>query len=341
MSIERGRQALRLQAPAEIPHTQYLSNVPYMSHVTGLPEDHPNLGLEACRRLDYDLIWTTDGPDLKGRLTDLGVHYWGDHRPERDTRHCPFATAEEVLAFNAVAEYGLPDPAEQTRRYNESYHRAQAGDWSFAVYPGGIYRTIVSFLIAAFGWERWLEAAGADPPRFEEVVESFFQVSRAYYEAWARTDIEAFICHDDMVWAQGAFMHPKWYRRNVFPHYRELWRPLRDRGIKVLFCSDGNFTEFVDDLAEAGADGFIFEPITDLDYVVKHYGQTHVIVGNADCRILMFGTDDDIRAEVRRCLDLGRDCPGYFFAVGNHIPDNIPVERVALCLDTYFALRKR
>jgi uroporphyrinogen-III decarboxylase len=101
----------------------------------------------------------------------------------------------------------------------------------------------------------------------------------------------------------------------------------------VLFCSDGNFTAFVDDLVRAGADGFIFEPVTSLDVIVERYGQTHVVVGNADCRILARGNREEIRAEVLRCARLGRNCPGYFFAVGNHIPFDVPLENVLYYLD--------
>ena len=86
-------------------------------------------------------------------------------------------------------------------------------------------------------------------------------------------------------------------------------------------------------IAAAGADGFIFEPYTRLDTIVERYGKTHVIVGNVDTRILTFGTHDQIRAEVKRCADLGRDCPGYFFAVGNHIPYNVPIPAVECYLD--------
>jgi len=35
---------------------------------------------------------------------------------------------------------------------------------------------------------------------------------------------------------------------------------------------------------------------------------------------------DEIRAEVKRCTDVGRDLSGYFYAVGNHIPYNVPIE---------------
>jgi len=144
-----------------------------------------------------------------------------------------------------------------------------------------------------------------------------------------------------MVWTEGAIFHPDWYRRYVFPRYKKLWQPLSEAGKKVLFCSDGDFTEFVDDIAAAGADGFIFEPLTDLRYITERYGQTHVIIGNADTRALTFGDLDDVRREVERCMTLGKPCPGYFIAVGNHIPPNVPVDNALYYLDLVDRLGRR
>jgi uroporphyrinogen-III decarboxylase len=207
----------------------------------------------------------------------------------------------------------------------------------FAVVPGGYYNTVFSWCILTFGWEMFLSAAVRDPERFDRVLDGFFEISLASYRAQAQTTIKAFISHDDIVWTAGAVFHPNWYRRYVFPRHKKLWAPLREKGIKLLFCSDGNFTEFVDDLAEAGADGFIFEPLTDLEYVASRYGKTHVIIGNIDCRILAHGTREQIEAEVKRCADIGRNCPGYFFAVGNHIPHDVPIENA----DYYIELINR
>jgi len=144
-----------------------------------------------------------------------------------------------------------------------------------------------------------------------------------------------------MVWTAGSIFRPEFYRTYVFPNYKRYWDCVRDAGKKVLFCSDGNFTQYVDDLAAAGAEGFIFEPTTDLEYIVRKYGRTHVIMGNADCRILTYGTRDQVRAEVQRCMDLGRNCPGFFFAVGNHIPPNIPIGNADACMEAYWDMRRR
>jgi uroporphyrinogen-III decarboxylase len=91
---------------------------------------------------------------------------------------------------------------------------------------------------------------------------------------------------------------------------------------------------FLDDLIEAGADGFCFEPGNDLETLVRRCGQTHVLMGGADCRTLTFGTRDDIERELRWALDLAKPCPGFFFAIGNHLPANVPLENAL----HYFAL---
>jgi uroporphyrinogen-III decarboxylase len=132
--------------------------------------------------------------------------------------------------------------------------------------------------------------------------------------------------HDDMVWTSGAIFRPAWYHEYVFPNLQKYVTPLRDSGKKVIFTSDGNFTRFIDDIANTGVNGFVFEPLTSLETIIEKYGQTHVIIGNADTRILLMGTREEIRAEVERCMLPGRHCPGFFMAVGNHIPPNTPVE---------------
>ena len=70
------------------------------------------------------------------------------------------------------------------------------------------------------------------------------------------------------------------------------------------------------------------EPWTDMASIAAKYGQSHVFIGNADTRILLNGTKNEIRAEVERCMAIGKGCPGFFMAVGNHIPPNTPLESV-------------
>jgi uroporphyrinogen decarboxylase len=96
-------------------------------------------------------------------------------------------------------------------------------------------------------------------------------------------------------------------------------------------------TPIVDDIARAGADGFILEECSDLSHIVEKYGFEKVIVGGVDIGVLTYGSVRDVVEEVKRCLRIAGGCPGYFINVSGSIPDNVPMEN----LEAYFeACRK-
>lgn len=132
------------------------------------------------------------------------------------------------------------------------------------------------------------------------------------------------------------------YRRFIFPNYKKMFAPLLEAGKRILFTSDGNYTQFIDDIAQCGVHGFVMEPTTDMEYVARKYGKTHAFVGNADTRVLLLlGDKEDIRREVKRCMDIGKKCPGFMMAVGNHIPANTPVDNALWYNECFEQMRKR
>ena len=331
VSYETAIDVLNLRASPRPGHTEYCSNDELRRRVEA------ETGRGFLDAWEFDLIWSTDdGPvswGERGRVTDMGhAEFLAGGTDRRDAVPSPFTEVSQVLEFDAACEYGLPDFDGLVAYYDKLY-RARQREHPGQVYPGGYYKTIVSGAIESFGWDMLLSAA-ADSDGFDRVLDSFFRLSLHHYRAWAETSIEAFICHDDMVWSEGPFMHPEFYRRAVFPRYAELWKPLKDAGKRVLYCSDGDYTLFLEDIAAAGADGFIFEPLTSFERAVELYGGTHVIVGSkVDCRTLTFGTPERIRDELDATLDLASGCPGFVCAVGNHIPSNVPVENALFYFD--------
>ena len=133
----------------------------------------------------------------------------------------------------------------------------------------------------------------------------------------------------------------KWILYSFTGTYRKFFAPLRESGKRIIFTSDANYSSFIDDIAAAGAHCFVMEPTTDMAYVAEKYGRTHGFVGNAGTRILLFGTRAQIRTEVERCMAIGKHCPGFFMAVGNHIPANTPVENALYYNEVYEELSLR
>ena len=186
-----------------------------------------------------------------------------------------------------------------------------------------------------------MSALGADPVRFGRTVDRYAAWMQQFYDALADTDVPVVYSHDDMVWTEGAFYAPEWYRTYVFPNYRRFWAPLREAGKKVIFVCDGNYTAFARDIAACGNSGFWFEPFTDLPYMTETFGRSHFLIGNADTRVLLGGTLQEITAEVERCMRYGKACPGYFMAVSNHIPANTPIEAALWYDEEYRRLSRR
>jgi hypothetical protein len=337
VSYSDGWAAINLAMPKRIPRTEYSAEGHWglIRAVTGIEVgvESPTpvkraAGQAFMRAWDYDFFWSTlIGRDEFGEMgTDMGhAEYAAGGVDRRDTIHCPYEDPEEVLAFDPWEALGERDRGALTRRF-EAHYRANCEAHDFGVNMTGIYVTLVSGFIDLFGWEMLLLAAGTDLARFGALANRYASWVQQYFDALAEADVPVVMVHDDIVWAAGAIFRPAWYREYVFPNYRKYFAPLLESGKRIMFCSDGDLDAFVDDIADAGVHGFVFEPLTDLAAIVERYGQTHVIVGNVDTRVLLTGSRAAIRAEVERCLSLGRACPGYFLAVGNHIPPNTPVE---------------
>ena len=217
----------------------------------------------------------------------------------------------------------MPDFDDQVAAY-QKLHDDALRNYPEQLTTGGYYRTIISGAIEAFGWDRLLMGA-SDPDRFEAVLDSFYRRTLFFMQAWAETSAEVIIQHDDFVWSEGAFMHPDIYRKVIIPRYAKLWESLRAAGKKVLFCSDANFMEFAEDVAAAGADGFIFEPMTDFGFMVERFGSSHCLVGSCvDCCELTLGHWDQVQRQMDRTSELLAQCRGVILTVGNHLPANIP-----------------
>jgi hypothetical protein len=287
-------------------------------------------------QLSYDLFWSTnDGPvgwGKRGRVTDMGhAVYAADGSDQRASHECPFKDEEEVWAFDAVAEYGLPDFDELVQYYEGCVQKARTNRPN-QLTTGGYYKTIVSGALEAFGWDMLLLAA-SDSGKMEKVFDSFFRLTLHHMRAWAKTSVPVIIQHDDFVWTAGPFVHPDFYRQVIIPRYAELWKPLHAAGKKVLFCSDGDFREFAGDVVAAGANGLIFEPVNDFGWMAERFGQTTCLVGSfVDCRDLTFGNWDKVQADIDRTFECLRNCRGAIVVTGNHLAPNIPTAM----LDRYF-----
>lgn len=347
MGYQDGMDALNLKMPNKIPRTEYSASRLFHSlqkAVTGIdvtPDSDQATKDRATgefeKAWDYGISWAvhTHAQIFKGHRTTMGHAVYTEGGSDyRNEVKSPFKDSDDVLNLDFMETYGVKEKSILVNEYNQHY-KSNCILHPHSVNMTGIYVSLVSGLIDCFGWQLMLEAMGDDMDMFGDMTDRYAQWIQHWFNALAESDSPVVMVHDDIVWGTGPFANPTWYREHVFPNYEKLLDPLKKAGKKILYTCDGNFDFFLDDIVACGVDGLVMEPGTDMGIIAKKYGQKLSFVGNADCRVLTHGTNEEIKAEVKRCIDIGRDCPGFIMAVGNHIPPNVPIEKAIYYNDVF------
>jgi len=352
MSYNDGWAAINLEMPNRVPRTEYSIERHWevIRHVTGVDanENSPAVLQHAAKLAlykawNFDFIWSTaTHSEIFGNTrTKMGhATYLQDGVDFDSDISSAFTDYKAVLAFDPTAVFEKPNVSDLTRHYS-SHYAANCAAYPDAANMTGIYVSCISGVLELFGWELLLEALGQSPTGFGECIKRYGRFIRPYFEGLANSDAPLIMVHDDLTWTSGPFANPAWYREFVFPTLKDCISPLVESGKKVAFTCDGDFAMFIDDIVGLGVHGFVMEPATDMAYIAEKYSKTHFFIGNADTRVLAYGSKEDIANEVRRCMDIGKNCPGFFMAVGNHIPPNTPVDNVLWYNECYERMSKR
>lgn len=350
MSYKDGMAAMNLEFSDRVPRTEYSADFHWelVKAVTGMDAvNNVDIRGQASKRFkeiwNYDMIWSImiGGGHLAGPKSSMGhAVYQADSSDYNNKIYTAFNDTETIYNIDMFELYGKIDHNDMVVKFNAHY-KANCNNFPDTVNMTGVYITCISGLIEILGWEMLLTALGEDPVRFGEFTNRYCEWISQHFNALADSDSEIVMIHDDIVWTEGAFVSPEWYRKYVFANYKKMFAPIIESGKKILYTSDGTYTEFLDDIVACGVHGFVFEPTTDMQYAADKFGKTHVLIGNADTRILLFGSKDDIYNEVKRCMDIGKQYPGFMMAVGNHIPPNTPVDNCLWYNECYEKLGKR
>ncbi len=167
-----------------------------------------------------------------------------------------------------------------------------------------------------------------------ELVENMFnKVGQIQFEVFKRVvehdSVGAVIMPDDLAHNLGPLIHPKYFRRYVFPWYKRMGDICRQKGLGFIMHSDGNLWQLLDDLIEIGYHGFnpVQPNAMNINEVKEKYGRRLCLLGNINLdSTLTLGTPEDVKKEVRiRIRDLGPG-GGYCVASSNSITNYVPLE---------------
>ena len=204
------------------------------------------------------------------------------------------------------------------------------------VYP---YRRVPSPLWQCYnlwGFENMMIMVATQPELVKYACSRFLELSlRAVHEAAALGSKAVFIeeCLTDMV-------SPADFKSLNLPFLRRLVDEIRLLGKKSIYYYCGNPSGKWKLLIDAGADALALEEgkkgfANNIEEIVQIVNGRCTVLGNLDAiGILQNGSEDELRAEIRRQIKAGRNNKSRFImSIGSPVTPETPVERVRLYCD--------
>ena len=283
------------------------------------------------------------GPPLPETGPDETIDYWGVRR-----KRIEYATGEYFeMSHSPLADCETIDDLE---RY--AWPEADWFDWAnmpAAAAKGREKQAVQVGYMAPFTYHiylRGLESALTDPLIKPDFTRHLLGRLCGFMLAHHRRMFEA--CEglidvtqvtDDYGMQTGPIMGLETFRTFYRPHLERLAALAREFGIRVFHHDDGAMADFLPDLVEIGID--VLNPIQwrcpgmEIEALKRDFGGELCFHGGVDNQqTLPFGSEEDVRAEVRRLIDvLAADRTGYILAPCHNIQANTPIENILAMYD--------
>lgn len=174
-------------------------------------------------------------------------------------------------------------------------------------------------IFGIYGWPLFIRAIYTARDAIRKLMDKFTHVLIIMAKALAEMDMPAVMYGDDIAYKKGLMMPPKFFREELWPRVKKVIDPIKRRGIKVLYHSDGDYTSIIPDLIELGFDGIhSLEPNAGVDIgkVKEQYGDKLVLLGNIDVTyILTHASTYEVELAVKECIR--KAAPGSGFCLGS------------------------
>jgi len=136
--------------------------------------------------------------------------------------------------------------------------------------------------------------------------------------------------------ATGPWMSPAKFRSFVKPALMRQIDAFNRKGAFAILHSDGNIAAILRDVVDAGIDAYQGIDVMagmDLKAVKEEYGGRTCLIGNVNPRIIEFGTKEEVKREVLRCIEDGAHDGGYILSASANISNNSNADNFLCMLD--------
>ncbi len=275
----------------------------FVRYEEGLPfSEHDLLGHDATRA-DGRRSWR----DMhRGAITS-----WADF----ESYPWPAVTPETMANYEYLATH-LPE-----------------GMGLMACHAGGMYE----HLSAICSYEGLCFALYDQPDLVEAVTQRLGELMAEFYRHLVQLpNLIAVFPGDDMGFRSATLLPPAALRQYTLPWHARFAAMEHERGLPYFLHSCGNLVQIMDTLIDEvhiDAKHSYENAIMPVDEFQARYGGRIGVLGGVDVDILGRRSPDEVRAEVRRLIEVCHPRGRYCIGSGNSIPSYIPVENYLAMID--------
>ena len=179
------------------------------------------------------------------------------------------------------------------------------------------------------------------PGLFEAMLERVFTFTAEFCDRLltACGDHMPILClGDDFATQRGMMINPETWRKFLKPRYASLFEIGKRHGKVVWFHSCGDITAILPDLIDIGMDVWETVQLHALpiapEKLKRNYGQHITFFGGVNTQRLPFITPEEVRDEVKTCIEmLGRD-GGYICGPDHHVKGDVSAENTIALFET-------
>jgi len=191
---------------------------------------------------------------------------------------------------------------------------------------GGTHLVVGRLPNATFPWdttvgmEELLVRMVTEPAFVAKAAEAILRPALAWVDAMCDLGVDAIIECADYCGNAGPIMGPQFFRQFILPALTPLARATHARGKYFLKHTDGNTRAILDDLVAIGVNGWQgIQPSIEMDLkrLKDKYAGRLCPFGGVNNEMLIAGTPQDVREEVKHAFRYAAPGGGFVLASGN------------------------